>query len=69
MDNKYMEERMKVYMAEDEVWPLYTLHSTDKGGILDTEVEINPEFWAEYVKAEAAYRVIQIELRNIWEGK
>ena len=69
MDNKYMEERMKVYMAEDEVWPLYTLHRTNEGGILDTEVEINPEFWTKYKKAEAEYKEVQIELRTLWEAE
>jgi len=58
---------MKLYIDRDIEYPVYTLSNEYKSGLLDLGVDVNEEFYGQYLDIMAKYDAIQLALQNLWD--
>jgi hypothetical protein len=58
---------MKVWISEDEVYPVFDLYDTDLDGLLEHEVDVPEKLINKYLDISVAYKELQRELYLIYK--
>ena len=58
---------MKVWISEDEFYPVFDLYDTDLDGLLEHEVDVPKKLINKYLNTSVAYKELQRELYLIYK--